>query len=86
MESLASYLDCGNVYTKSSVPVVDYEVKKFSDLTAKIIPLFEKYPLQGIKKKNFEDFWKVASVVKSGAHLTKSGLEEITRIKSGMNI
>lgn len=28
MKSLVEYLGCGNVYTKSSVPVVDYEVKK----------------------------------------------------------
>lgn len=77
MESLVKYLDCGNIYTKASVAVVDYEVKKFSDLTEKIIPFFEKYPLQGIKKQNFEDFCKVASLVKSGAHLTESGLAEI---------
>jgi hypothetical protein len=38
MESLVKYLDCGNVYKKSSVDVVDYEVKKLSDLTEKIIP------------------------------------------------
>jgi hypothetical protein len=85
MESLVKYLGCGKIYKKSSVPVVDFEVKKLSDITDKIIPFFKKYPLQGVKKQNFEDFCKVASLIKSGAHLTKSGLDEIRKIKSGMN-
>lgn len=86
MKSLIKYLDCGKIYAKSSVDVIDYEVNNFSDVTEKIIPFFQKYPLLGTKKQNFEDFCKVASLIKSGAHLTKSGLEEIRRIKSGMNI
>ena len=86
MESLIKYLDCGNIYTKSSSAVIDYEVKKYSDIAEKIIPFFNKYPLQGTKKQNFEDFCKVASLMKSEAHLTKSGLEEIRIIKSGMNV
>lgn len=85
MESLVKYLGCGKIYRKSSVPVVDLEVKNFSDIDQKIIPFFNKYPLQGVKKENFEDFCKVASLIKSGAHLTPSGLGEIRRIKSGMN-
>jgi len=40
--------------------VVDYEVKKLSDLTEKIIPFFKKYPLKGVKKLDFENFCKVA--------------------------
>ncbi|KAG0632613.1 cytochrome oxidase I intronic ORF 5 [Tuber brumale] len=85
MESLVKYLDCGKIYKKSSVDVIDYEVKKLSDITEKVIPFFKKYPLQGSKKLNFDNFCTVASLVESGAHLTKSGLEEIRKIKSGMN-
>lgn len=85
LESLVKYLGCGKIYKKSTVSVADFEVKKFSDITDKIIPFFKKYPLQGVKKENFEDFCKVASLIKSGAHLTESGLEEIRMIKSGMN-
>jgi len=56
MGNLVKYLDCGNIYTKSSVAVIDYEVKKVSDLYDKILPFFIKYPLQGSKKQNWEDF------------------------------
>jgi hypothetical protein len=85
MKSLVEYLDCGNVYKKSSVSVIDFEVKKVSDLNDKVLPLFRKSPLWGSKKENFEDFCKIVSLVKSGAHLTESGLDEIRTIKSGMN-
>jgi hypothetical protein len=85
MGSLVKYLDCGHIYKKSSVAVIDYEVKKVSDLVDKILPFFRKYPLLGSKKQNFEDFCKVVSIIKAGAHLTESGLEEIRAIKAGMN-
>jgi len=68
-----------------SVAVIDYEVKKVSDLVDKILPFFRKYPLLGSKKQNFEDFCKVLSLIKSGDHLTESGLEKIRSIKAGMN-
>jgi hypothetical protein len=36
--------------------VIDFEVKKVSDLNDKVLPLFLKSPLWGSKKENFEDF------------------------------
>lgn len=85
MESLEKYFDCGHIYRKSSKDVMNFEVKKLSDLTEKIIPFFKKYPLQGIKKLELECFCQVASLIKSGAHLTKSGLDKIRKIKEEMN-
>lgn len=63
-------------------------VHKFSDIDEKIIPsaaYFDKFPLQGAKLKDYEDFKKAAVLVKSKAHLTSVGLEEIKNIKLGMN-
>ena len=45
----------------------------------------EKYPLQGVKLKNFGAIKKVALLMQNKAHLTSEGLEEIRKIKSGMN-
>ena len=56
-----------------------------SDITEKIIPLFEKYPIIGVKKENFYDFCKVAELMKKKAHLTKEGLEQIREIRKNMN-
>ncbi len=45
----------------------------------------EKYSLQGVKSQDFLDFKIIAKLMKDKAHLTKEGIEEIKRIKSGMN-
>ena len=42
---------------------------KFSDIEF-IIPFFEKYPILGQKSLDFEDFKKVAKLVKIKNHLT----------------
>jgi len=75
-------------------------VTKSLDITEKIIPFFEKYPIPppptphmcgvgvgefGVKSLDFNDFCKVAYKFKSKGHLTPEGLEQILKIKKGMN-
>ena len=83
MKSLIKYLNCGNMY--SAREEVDFIVTKFSDLTDKIILLFQKYPIQGVKHLDFLDFVKVAEIMKEKGHLTERGLDQIIKIKAGMN-
>jgi hypothetical protein len=85
MNSLVKYLDCGIIREVPRRPTIDFIVKKFSDFDSKIIPLFDNYPLQGIKSLNFEDFCKIAYLMKDKAYLTVEGFEQIRSIKSGMN-
>lgn len=85
MENICNNLGCGSCYKNSSGSIVDFAVERLSDITEKIIPLFERYPLRGSKAKDFEDFKKVAELMKNKAHLTASGLNQIRKIKSGMN-
>jgi len=84
MESLINYLDCGLVFNQTETAVV-FKVRKFSDLIEKIIPFFVKYPILGVKSKDFEDFCKVAELMQNKEHLTASGLDQIRQIKAGMN-
>lgn len=51
----------------------------------KDLTFFLKYPIFGVKSKDFEDWVKVAEIINSKAHLTKEGFEEIQSIKAGMN-
>jgi hypothetical protein len=67
------------------VSTIEFEVTKFKEITNIIIPFFSKYPLHGDKVKDFNDFKKVAELMKNKAHLTQEGIEEIKNIKSGMN-
>jgi len=86
LTSFVEFFGCGGVYNQSPAGnVKDFIVKKFSDLTQKIIPFFETFPLQGAKSKEFEDFKEAAELMKLKSHLTREGLEQIRAIKSRMN-
>lgn len=84
-EVIAEYLGCGNLIVDTKNSAVRYRVSKFTDNLNIIIPFFEKYPLQGVKVKDFSDFCKAAYLVESKEHLTTEGLEKIKTLRSGMN-
>jgi hypothetical protein len=51
----------------------------------KIIPFFNKYPVEGVKALNFSDFVAIASLMRDKAHLTPEGYKQILFIKNRMN-
>ena len=81
--SFREYFNCGNIYKNREV--FEYSVSKLDDLTNKIIPFFKIYKIQGVKAKDFEDWCKVAYMMKQKKHLTKEGLEQIKKIKAEIN-
>ena len=85
MKSLLSYLGCGRYEPQNSKDFGEFVITKFLDLTDKIIPFFQKYPVQGVKHLDFLDFVKVAEIIKEKGHLTEEGLSKIRKIKKGMN-
>lgn len=84
IRSLVDYLGCGKIYVNERS--VDFIVTKYSDITNKLIPLFGKYPIQGIKNLNYLDFLKVWQLMQNNLHLTDKGLKILRKIKSGMNL
>jgi len=66
-------------------PHIKYAVKSHRDIFRIVIPFFKKYPLQGKKRKDFEDFCKAAELIKEKRHLTKEGIEELGKIREFMN-
>jgi hypothetical protein len=85
MESLITYLGCGRIESDLARSSVYFVVTKFNDITEKLIPFLDKYSVQGVKVKDFEDFKKVANLMSNKAHLTEEGLSQIRTIKSNMN-
>ena len=83
MQSFIEYLDCGNLNKDRECLI--FIVRTISDLTNKIIPFFKEHPIKGVKLKDFEDFCKAAELIKIKAHLSKEGLDQIIKIKEGMN-
>jgi hypothetical protein len=102
LKNLIIYLKCGYYLPRSnSVSHGDYFVTDLEDIKCKILPFFEKFPLQGNKLKDFLDFKKAcpgatpsrgkharAVELKGGGNrtpLTTKNLADIKQIKQGMN-
>jgi hypothetical protein len=83
MRSLIEYLDCGNIYKYRDS--LSYQVSKFSDIENKIIPFFTKFPILGAKSLDFSDFCRAVVIIKDAKFSPKDKLEQISKIKSGMN-
>jgi len=83
MKSLIDYLGCGtvNVHNKA----VEYRISKLDDLNNKLIPIYQKFPIQGIKLLDYFDFLSVLQLMNKNYHLTEEGLNQIWKIKEGMN-
>ena len=64
---------------------VHLQIAKFTDINEKIIPFFEKYPIEGVKSLDFEDFKKVCKLIENKKHLTPLGIKAILDIKLNMN-
>ncbi len=84
MKSLITYFDCGGC-EKAKHGMVYFRVTKFADNYKKIRRFFNKYPLAGIKTKDFKDWCKIARIIQTKAHLTKDGSNQIIKLKAGMN-
>jgi hypothetical protein len=75
--------NCGKLYKNRDA--FELTFGKFSDLYNKIIPFLVKTPIKGYKLLDLKDFCKVAEIVKEKKHLKLEGLNEIRKIKKGMN-
>jgi hypothetical protein len=90
LERVKSTLECGNIYYldyaryKKWRPHYKYKVSNIKDITEKIIPFFQKYPLQAKKKYSFAIFCKAAKLMLTKRHLTVEGIEEIRNLREGL--
>ena len=64
---------------------VGLQITNISDILDIIIPFFEKYSIQGLKKLDFLDFKTVGNLMLQKEHLTLTGLDNILKIKASMN-
>lgn len=85
MKRLVDFLGCGEYYPRSNKDHGTIVVQRFSDISEKIVSFFDKYPILGVKALDFEDLCKAVKIVEGGRHLTATGLEELCKLKAGMN-
>ena len=60
-------------------------VRKLDELTNNIIPFFDKYPLRGQKRRNYEIWKEVVMMMERGEHRTAEGFERVLALKAEMN-
>ena len=83
MKMLIIYLECG--YIIKDRDCSKFIVTKSQDIQNKIIPFFQKHPITGVKGEDFDAWCRAAKLKEDKKHLTLEGLEEISKIKAGMN-
>lgn len=86
MEMLISRLGCGKIELMLKQSAVYFVVVSFKDIFEKIIPLFDKYPIKGVKALDFYDFKQIANLMYNKEHLTEQGLSKIQSIRLNMNL
>ena len=83
MSYFIEYFNCGNVSNNGSC--IKFSVSKLSEIIRIIIPFFEKYPIRGVKSKDFSDFCEISELMKRKEHLNSEGFARILKIRSSMN-
>jgi hypothetical protein len=87
LHEIQKMLACGTIYRLEYAryakwrPHVKLKVSNFADISQKIIPFFQRYPLQAKKKLQFEQFCQVAELIKTKQHLTLAGIEQIQALR-----
>lgn len=83
LKSLIDFFKCGHTYSYKDY--VEFRCQSFIDIYEKILPFFQKYPIMGVKSRDFMDWCEVAKIIKNQAHLTEEGLDQIKEIRDRMN-
>lgn len=91
LHEVKRHLGCGNVYRLQYAkyhkwkPHVKFRTSNFKDIYEKVIPFFKRYPLFGMKERNFKIFCEAAEIIKRDEHKTSEGIKKLLALKSQIN-
>lgn len=85
LNKIHSFFKVGSIRYSRSDQTYKYEVRSLSDLSLKIIPHFQNFPLMTNKHKDFLLFVEVVKLIRANQHLNKQGLEKIIDLACQMN-
>ena len=60
-------------------------IRSLRELTTHVIPFFDKYPLGGQKRRNYEIWKQAVQMMERGEHLTGEGFQRILELKEQLN-
>ena len=77
LEKIQKYFGVGGIRFSKRDQNYKYEVRSIKDLITKIIPHFQKYPLQTTKQKDFEIFTDICQLMYTNHHRNPKHLRMI---------
>ncbi len=83
IKSFVDYFGCGSYYSYKNY--AEYKCQYFEHNYDIILPFCQKYPIMGVKSLDFQDWCKIAKMLKNKVHLTEEGLDQMKEIRDGMN-
>ena len=86
LEKIRKMIGCGTIYTLDYerykwAPHAKLKVSNIADLKQKVIPFFNRYPLQAKKARNFMIWSKIVEMVYEKKHLDYGGLQKIMKLR-----
>lgn len=90
LKEVQNYFGCGNIFLNRrkdnhQEDMYRYCVRSVSDLSSRIIPFFDEFPLRSFKKNDFSVFREVISMMSRKEHLHRLGWETILELAGTMN-
>ena len=85
LQRVHAHFDCGAIRYSRSDRTYKYESRSISDLTRRIVPHFERYPLVGVKRNDFVIFADICRKVRANAHLNGIAVRTIIEMAYEMN-
>jgi len=85
LESVQAYFQCGGIRYSRSDGTYKYEVRAVSDLARRVVPHFERFPLQGSKAEDFRLFAQIVRMVQANLHHSPKHLRQIITLAYQMN-
>jgi len=85
IKKLISTFACGRIELALKQSAVYFVVTNLKDILEKIIPVFDKYPIKGVKALDYENFKKAVQIMQNKEHLTEQGFSKMQTLKLSMN-
>jgi len=86
LERVRAFFGCGRIRPKGpNSNVVTWSVDGVSTIVEKVLPHFERYPLQSSKQQDFLVFREIVLRMRRKEHLRPSGFLELARLAFSMN-
>lgn len=81
LQSFRDYFDCGVVKVDNKLTnSTKRRIRSYKDISNKIIPFLDKYPLLTSKYLNYQTFKKAIDLMNNGEHLTSEGMSKIQEL------